>query len=365
MKTPRHLIGTAGWAGLLISALAQTGSPEFVEWEFDGEVSIAPGYRGNVLRSGIHDDGSGFMMTALDLSLMRFSDSGSYLIFYFFGEDRRYYDAPSVGYEQFFSGIVNGKFPVNETDSLGFRSGYVYQHQIYDASETGVDQRRLLVLGHSVQVHPFWEHAFSEAWHTQLKGGVLRQYYEQELDDFTEVDGTLSLVRYYGHGSKLSLGYQWLFRGYDTRAQYDETGAVIEGSALNYVQNELLLESSHYFDPLRRWKLSGRLTGMLNRDNGAGYFDYDRILAREQLRWDNEVWVIKGTARFGWFLYKLQEVSGERRERMYASAEFRIERSFGRHLAVFAAGEHEWNRSNDPLDEYNTWAAEAGVMLSF
>lgn len=193
----------------------------------------------------------------------------------------------------------------------------------------------------------------------------MRQIYEQDLDDYTEADGEAILTRNYGYRSEWSIGYLYLERYYDTREQFDEFGLIIPGTDLTYGQHKLAGEIRHYLDEARQWRSLSQLSVMMNRDNGSGYFDYDRIRFREQLRWDNGTWAIAGNARLGWYLYKLQSVGAEKRDRSYLTLDLRIERRFGKHWALFARGEYEWNVSNDPVDEYNTWMVNSGVSYEF
>ena len=364
MRNVRLIVGAVGLWSLAASAQEAALLP-LVEWAADAEVSTAIGYRNNVLRSSIADENSSFVLTTFDASLMRMNSSGAFLMAYIFGEDTRYFDAPTVNYEQFLSGAVHGALPVGSNDELNLILNYLYQHQIIDASETEVNQRRVLVLGHSAAVRSGWEHRFSSQWETRIQAGGLRQIYEQELDDFSEADVMLRLVRKYGHRSELRVGLQTLQRFYDTREQYDEQGFVVQGTDLVYLQNELSAESLHYWDAARHWRSVSRFSCMLNRDNGSGYFDYDRYLFREQLRWDNGKWTAKGTARIGWYFYKMQVVLNEKRERSYAALDFRIERRIGTHWKIHMAAEKEWNVSNAPLDDYESWMVNAGVGLIF
>lgn len=359
----RLLIGAAGLMSLLVSVSAQDDQP-VVEWDFESEVAFSGGYKENILQSSIADESSGFFRTSADLSAMRFAETGSYLLFYLFGEDTRYFDAPSVNYEQFISLVANGASPMGDDDMIGLDTTYLYIRQIYDASETQAIQRRLLVLGHSLTLQPYWEHEYGDKWGHSFDFRVFRQIYEVELDDYLEMEGLLQLIRTYGHRSEWSIGYGYMQRHYDTREQFDEDGLIVPGTDLMYVQNKLFGEWRHYFDEDRNWRSLTKFSGMMNRDNGSGYFDYDRMLLRQQLRWDNDVWELSGNARFGWYFYKLQTVGEDKRERTYASIDLRVARKFGDHVALFAEGEHEWNQSNDTLDEYETWMAHAGIVLT-
>ena len=334
-------------------------------WEPMGEITTGLGFRNNVLRSSVDNENSAFFMISGDVYLMRYSETGALLVLYLLGEDIRYTDSPSVNYEQFLSGAADISSPLGDRDEVGLLASYLYQHQVVDASATEVDVRRVLVLGHSAALRPRWEHTFNGGWDVRLEGSVLRQIYEHELDDYTEMDRMFSLIYGYGHRSEALVSYESTLRYYDTREQYDASGAAIAGTDLIYSQNEIGSVWRHYWDADRYWRTSSKLSYMLNRDNGSGYFNYERLLFRQQVRWDNGTWNIKANARFGGYFYPIQKIGNEDRTRSYALLDVRIERKLNKYVMLFAAGEHEWSMSNDPLDEYRSWMASGGIGVEF
>lgn len=352
----------ACWLGMPCGVLSD--EPLIVVWDQAARVDVGLGYQDNVLRSSVAPQGSGYIRTAADASLIRFSSADRLLVLFLLGEDTRYFEGP-VNYEQFLSATAQFSSPMGEGGEAGGELNYLYQHQIFDASETEANLYRVLVLGHGLTARPYWKQALGEKWSAKAEGAVLRQIYEDELDDYWEGAARLSLIRAYGHRSEVSLGWQLLRRDYDTRDQYDRLGNPLPGTELTYMQQEVEGEWKHYFDADRKWRLSSRLGCMQNEDNGSGYFDYIRVLAREQLRWKPGDWELKATARGGWYRYAVQRLDGNRRERSYIVLSFRVERHLGEHWRVYAAGEHEWNESNDPLDEYRNWYAEGGLGYEF
>jgi hypothetical protein len=334
-------------------------------WEPMGEITTGVGFRNNVLRSSIDIENSTFFLTSGDVSLMRYSETGALLLLYVMGEDIRYSDSPSVNYEQFLSGTADASVPMGDRDEVGLLANYLYQHQVVDASETEVNIHRILVLGHSATLRPYWKHTFDGGWAAKVEGSVLRQIFEHELDSYSEADRMLSLIYGYGHRSEALVSYESTLRYYDTREQYDETGAAIAGTDLIYSQNEVSSRWQHCWDADRHWRTTSRLSYLLNHDNGSGYFNYERLLFRQQVRWDNEKWNIKANARFGWYFYPIQKIGNEDRTRSYALLDFRIERKLNEYLMLFTAGEHEWSTSNDPLDEYRSWMVSGGIGVEF
>jgi len=334
-------------------------------WEPMGEVETSVGFRNNVLRSSIDIESSAFFQTSGDISLMRYSETGSYLMLYVLGDDIRYSDAPSVNYEQFLSAAAEISVPATDRDELGLLASYLYQHQVVDASETEVNIQRILVLGHSAALRPHWKHLFDNGWAARLDGSVFRQIYENDLDSYSETDRMISLIYGYGHRSEALVGYQSTQRYYDTREQYDEAGAAVAGTDLVYHQHEISSTWRHYWDAARHWRTLSRLSYLLSHDNGSGYFNYERLLFRQQVRWDNGKWHVRTNARFGWYFYPIQKIGNEDRARSYARLDFKVERQLTKYLMLFTAGEYEWSMSNDPLDEYQSWMISSGIGFEF
>ena len=358
------LMLTCVFLGLTIFAEESTNHSPLAVWDYSAQLAVGAGYRNNVLRSSIEIEDSFFILTSADASLMRFSDSGALFMVYFYGEDTRYTDAPSVNYEQFLTATAQIIQPVGDRSETGLEANYLYQHQVIDASATEVDLQRVLVLGHSASLRPHWKHRMGR-WESKLDGAVTRQIFEHELDDYWEGEVRLTMTRNYGHRSLFSIGYLPMLRLYDTRNQYDSSGNKIEGTDLTYLQNEVGGEWKHNLNAERSWRTASKLSYMVNCDNGSGYFDYDRLLFREQVRWVKGNWEIKATGRLGWYFYKEQTVADERRERSYAMLSIRAEHLLGKHWRLYVDGEHEWSMSNDPLDEYRSWMVSAGVGYEF
>lgn len=345
------------------NSVAATNSA--VEWDTTARVTTGFGYHDNVLRTSIAPENSAFFNTAADVSFLRLADSGAHFTLFVLGDDVRYFDAPSVNYEQFFSGTAQVTTPLGLRDEVGGQCTYLYQHQVLDVSETEATRTRLLVDGHSLALRPHWKHTFGGGWAAQVEFIGQRQLYDGDLDDHWEMGGRLSAIRRYGHRSEFSLGYQLKQLRYDTREQFDPSGGALLGTTLRYWQHELATQWRHHWDEARRWRSTSKLGYQISRDNGSGYFDYGRVLFSQQVRWSAAPWEIKATGRFGWYLYDTQLVGAENRERSYAAIDLRGERRLGKHWLIYVSAEREWNFSNDPLDEYRDWTGSVGVGVEF
>ncbi len=359
----RFLSALSGLLAVFSTAAAATNSTAV--WDNSARVTTGFGYRDNVMRTSIAPESSGFFNIAGDASFIRFAESGAYLTFFVLGDYTKYFDAPSVGYEEFFSGTAQAVTPLGDRDELGGQFSYLYQHQVLDVSETEAVLTRMLVDGHTYTLRPHWKHRFSTNWAVQLEVEGLRQLYGAELSDYWQTATRLSLINNYGHRSELSIGYQPKHIWYDDREQFDTAGVAISGTSLYYWQHEVGAQWRHHWDEGRRWRSTTKCSYLLSRDNGSGYFDYHRMLFGEQLRWASSHWEIKAGARFGWYYYPEQMVGGENLERTYVTVDFRVERRLGKRWLIYVVAEREWSFSNDPLEEYNDWMAGGGAGMEF
>jgi hypothetical protein len=359
------------WCGCLLlaschpAALATTNTPDLAVWDSTVQATAGFGYRENVLRTSVAPESSGFFNVAADASFLRLAESGAYLSLFLLGDRTQYFDAPSVNYEQFFSGMAQVVTPVGGRAELGGQFNYLYQHQVLDVSETEATLNRVLVDGQQFSLRPYWKHTLATGWAVQFELGGMRQLYAEELDDYWEAAVRVSIIRSYGWRSEVSLGYQARQLWFDSREQFDAFGVAIPGTELTYEQQEIGAQWRHHWDQARHWRTTSKLSYLVNRDNGSGYFDYNRLQFSEQLRWARGRWEGKANARFGWYFYDTQQVGNEDRRRSYVALDLRVERRLGKHWLIYAAAEREWNFSNDPMDEYDDWMAGGGVGIEF
>jgi hypothetical protein len=334
-------------------------------WDKTLNVSVGGGYRDNVLRTSVAPEGSAFFSSAADFSLIRLSESGAQWTFFGMGEDIRYFDSKSVPKEQIFSGTTQFEIPLGLHNHIGAFAQYLYQNQVIDASETEANLSRVFVEGQSISFKPEWQYQFSPAWSVKINGAMLRQLYVSELDDYWEGGGRVALVYKYGHRSEIWLGYESRHRFYDTRHQTDREGFMVEDTSLLYWQHEIGSGWKHYWDEKRHWRTTTKVSLLLNRDNGAGYFDYDRTQVAQQIRWQNGPWEVTANGRFGYYYYSVQRIAESHRERAYYGVDLRVQRRLGKYAYLFVGGEREWDFSNDPLDDYRDWMANLGIGVEF
>ena len=330
-------------------------------WDTSARVATGFGYRDNILRTSIAPESGTFFNTAADASFIRLADNAAYLSFFVLADDTRYLDVPSVEYEQFFSSAAQAVMPVGPLDELGGQFSYLYQHQVVDLSEDGTVVTRMLVDGHSYTLRPHWKHTLGGGWAVRVEVSGSRQLYGGDLSDYWDAAVAGSLIRTYGNRSEISIIGQSKRIWYDSRKEADRFGVAITNTDLVSSQNEIGCEWRHHWDKARQWRTTSRFSYMVNQDNGSGYFDYDRLLLKQQLRWKNSLWEIKTNARFSWYNYPVKSIGDEPLERSSMLFDARVERRLGKRWLTYLFAEREWSMSNDLRDRYKTWMAGGGV----
>jgi hypothetical protein len=347
------------------NAAPATNHSPVVVWDVSARAEVGGGYRQNVLLTSVAPENSPFVSFAADASFIRLSETGSEFTMFFLGEDKQYSDVPSVNGERFASGMAQFARPLGARDKWGIELSSLYQNQVMDVSETETNLTRILVEGVSVTLKPNWTHTLGPGWETRLEGFGGPQLYGGQVDSYWEAGGKLSLARMYGHKSELSGGAQFAHWIYIDREQNDLQGNPVPGTALTFWRPEVFAQWRHNWDSQRRWTTTTRVGWLQNLDNGSGYWNYDRLGLSQKLRWRQAGWEIAGGARLGWYLYRVQSVGAEHRQRSYVTLDVRVERRLSKHCFAYASGESDWNWSNQSLDQYSDWMAGAGMGIEF
>jgi hypothetical protein len=277
----------------------------------------------------------------------------------------QFFDIPSVNGERFASGTVQLAQPLGPRNKLGIEVSSLYENQVMDVSESETNLTRILVEGLEIWLTPKWNHTLGPGWEVRLEGTGGTQLYAGDLDSYWEAGGKLKLLRTYGQKSELSVNLQSLHWLYFDREQTDQEGVSVPGTTMVYWRPEVFGQWRHNWDAQRHWTTTTKVGWLWNRDNGSGYWDYNRLQLAQKVRWRQGGWEIAAGARFGWYLYRVQSVGEDPRERSYAILDLRVERRLAKHWFVYASAEREWNWGNEPLDQYSDWTAGAGMGIEF
>lgn len=341
--------------------------PEVPFWGESVEARASAGYKDNLLLSDSHLESSPFLSAGLDLAVWRLPLDAHQFNLLLSGDYSYYPEGRQVTDEKVVVGIAQYQYDLGSSWRLGGILQYLYFDQVMDLSTTETATEPILVQGHAVGLKPSLRRDLAAGWWLELEGYLDRQFFKTPLDDYWEGGPKLSLGRDYGHRSNLTLSYGFTARAYDERERLDADGNV-DGAGLKFLQQEWAAVWRHHWDAARHWRTLTRLGLQLNRDNGGGYFDYNRYQISQQLRYQAGNWKFQGQARAAYYDFTTQRVSLQDpvyREKVLFTASLRGERTIVKHLKAFAEYEYERSLSNRHFDEYIANKVGAGVDWEF
>jgi len=370
----RHHVSRALLISILSIALPSLAAeklelPEgFPLWQKSARVRVGVGYKDNVTLSSFDPQGSAFEVTSAELMLFRLPWNNWQFSLLAVGSDARYFD-DSVGVDSEQNAAVSSE--LSWFLGRGWKSSstlqYIYINQVMDVSTTYGVSTRNQVLGHGLTFKEGVRKDFAPWWAEATLSGS-RYFFQKPLDDYYQFGPLLRLGRYYGHGSEISLQYQFMPLDYDTREQTDSAGTPIAGTHLRYSVQALEVSWQHCWDEQRRWRNQTRLGVEFSEDNGSGYYDYGAWRFAEQLRYRVSKWEASLQASVVYYDFPNQQIEiwdSPQRHRTSLNLTLRAERELSKHWRVYLACDYEKSLSNLATEEYDATTFSSGIECSF
>lgn len=341
---------------------------ESLVWDRTFNVRTGFGYKDNVLLSPARLQDSSYFLSGFDIMLLRLPIDGPQFLLFVTGDDYRYLDDPGVDKEQSFVAVskIEQEFAAHWKAALGL--DYFYQNQVFDVSATEADLTTVQLQAHTIRATPSIERKLGRVYHLKLELPVNRQYLREPLDDYWEAGPKLAFQRDYGRRSMLWVSYEFEERWYDDRHETDREGFSIPGTSLRFDQHEIELGNRHYWDEKRRWRTDSKFAVEFNRDNGSGFFDYDRYQFSQQFRYTAPKWMVRAQGKVSYYDYSIQRASADRsetREFTTVAVTLRGERTLIKSLKLFAEYNFEQALSNRALHEYEANSVFGGIDWEF
>ena len=355
-----------GWAGGSIHAQEFDFPILLPKWDHDLSFQTGAGYRDNVGLSTQSPKASAFILTGLELILLRLPENRTQFNFFLSGQDLRFLSSSTVDKEQsaFAQALVKTDFGSGWEGSLGVE--YVYQNQVVDVSVTEPGLTTVPVEGHGIVVRPRLRHDFADHLWVSLELSARRQFFRQPLDDYWDYGPRLTLGKSYGSGSEVSVGCLIEERAYDHEELRTTAGQPIPDTRRKSLHQEVRLIWKHYWDTQHRWRTTTKLTARRSEDNGTGYFDYTKLQAGEQILFHTKHWDISAEARLARYDYPVQTVTDlAKRQSSELALDFRCERRLAGFLKIFAEYEREQVFSNLDLERYQVNTVKGGLNWTF
>ena len=366
---------------------------EYSPWDFSTNIRLGGGYKENVTMSAFTQESSEFSTAGFDFMGVRLpiDDSGFEVAIFGAFDDRRYFDAPSVDFEQ--TGLINTSLEKSLGEDWLMKTDFrlIYIDEVFDASYDYKSIGTIQVVGRQVSVEPALRRKLiGDSWF-EVQPEVSRQYFAEPLDDYLEVGGRMSVGVDYGFQSELQFYYNHIRRKYDTRRttlltgetymlgdENDEYLVEFYGAPRSLVYNrpERGLEWTHYWDNDRRLRMRTRFSILENTDNGpsesldsdATYFGYRRARISHSWRYRLAPYSISATFSNSHYDYDVQRSFIENdtfRQRMDRSFDLSIQYDYAEFLTFQFRFEQEITQSNVPQDEYRYRIYSVGLDWEF
>lgn len=349
----------------------KTGEEDFAipNWSISTSLNAVVGYRDNVLLSPVNADGSGFIRGEADAMLLRVPTGNLDGYVYLNLLETRYFSADQTDHER--SGFVTSEIRWQAGENLKFGlTGLAYhQDQVFDVSvtEVSLDTAQLKVTGATLA--PFVRWNFSANWWLEARSTGRKDHFAENIDGYTQGEGSLGIGRKWESGSELSLTGERRWRSHDSREQYTGSGRPITGSLLKAQQNEFTVKYALVPDAKRQWKATFTATQEENRDNGTGYFDFNRRLFSAALSWKPAAWDVNLSAGFTDYDFPVQLVgigiAPENRHKQEYRVTLEVTRRLTPALALLAGYETERAVSNDDRSRFRINTAYVGLQWTW
>ncbi len=339
-------------------------------WDLSGSLSLAAGVRDNVTLAALAPDSSGLLRAHADVLAWRLPADGWEWLNFADLTTTRYLSVEDPDSGLATLALVRSEVTRTPRPGLGLILGaqYVFQDEAIDASTIDSGLGTVLAKLHSLSLEPRLRLALGDRWELRLDTAVKFDDYRAPLDDYRETEVGLGLTRDLGRPGSLSLSFGRLVRDFETRARSTTGGRAIPGTRLATDQDRI--EARHEIRGGEGWKWSAksRLAFQQVRDNGEGWYDFDRWHASLGASLARGPWTFEADLAWRRYAYGVQTAGlGEfesLKHRDSWNGALRIERELGAALTLFAAFEFEESDSNDPFLVYGDRLAFAGVRWS-
>ena len=350
-----------------------TSTNEFIPdlpnaWLREFAVRGSVGYKDNLLLDSNAREHSISFGSGADVTIARLPFDGRQFNFLVSFDDTRYPDGREVDHEDLLLGLAQVKTDVGAHWRFGVDGRYILQNQVLDTSITETNLEALLVRGHSLALLPNMRWMSDGNTWVELSGTAQRAIYREPLDDLWEGGPKLALGLDYGHYSTVSVSYSWNLRAYDTREQLELDQMGIPGTSLRFQQHDVEAALRQNWDKERRWRTATRLGVQISRDNGPGFYDYDRWYAAQQIRYVAKTWELRVQGKVSFYAFPHQmatDPDSDERQKTLVGADVRGEKKVWQGLKLFVSYEYEQSLANRPTDEYRVNIESAGLSWEF
>jgi hypothetical protein len=338
-------------------------------WDISGELEAGFGYADNVTLAPIDPESSTLARAVGTVLAWREVGDDVELVGYADATYTRYFSA-STDDATLAIARMEGRWRPEGAWRANLAAQGIYQDEVIDASSLENDLGAVHAHLGNIALLATAECDVTRVWAVGLSPAVRRFDYRAPLDDFTESEAATTVARSLGGAGTLTLAARAMWRDYDDRPQAGPAGRPIYGTHLAVHQTGVdvrhQVERDHGNSS---WTARLRAGYLENRDNGSGYYDYDRWSAAVSGTLTRGAWTVDAEA--GWYdtTYLVQlagfGIDPARRARSEWRGFLRLERRLGEGVSLFGEWEFFDSDSNDLFIDYESTVALAGARFAF
>jgi hypothetical protein len=369
-KTPISLLLWLGFQCLLVAKVMAADELDLEEpsiWTHLVDVRTEFGYRDNPSYAATHPDASRFGALKLEYTLARLPVDSWQVLVLNSTDLTHYFDSQAADHEVFAFTLLQVQKETGPGISWEAGLQHVFQDQAIDASTTVLNTGSVYFHGNTVQLYGKWKQQWDTGWWLALKPSWELQFVEAPLDSSQQPGFQLAIGREHGKISSLSLSYSFRERLFDELTPTDALGVPQATGGLRFQQHEFELMYRCRLDAANRWRLTTRGGWLRNHDDGAGFYDYDKLFAGWDLRWRKKPWEVTLFGRAAYYDYPVQRIAGvgsEQREKALVSFGLQVRRELGQGWYTVLKAEQERSLSNLASDRYEANLLSLGVGWS-
>ena len=339
-------------------------------WDHEATLSGSIGYNDNPLLqpAGQDPEASGFWQTGVEFFLWRLPTDGTEFILMVDATDLRYFSTIETDGDQV--AFLHGSWSWITADwsRVSLKAQAIYQDQVLDLSANELEPYIGPVEVLSSSVEPEWELTLTRDLSVSASGLIRTDRFQEGPDDFDDLGGRVGVGYRLKQWGELEIRYSAYTRDYATRVQYTAGGRPLFGTHLSVDHRETEARFLLRSVPDGGWTLRTKLGHLQFRDNGSGFFDYDRAMGGLELSWSPGQWRFTARGDYHRYDFLSQTVwTGRLENRLKEDtfASLRVERDLTGSLRWHLEGEWEMSRTNDVYGDYDAVSGSTGLAWSF
>ena len=326
---------------------------------YSGDLGV--GYSDNPLYGPFLREDSYYIESSLEAFFLRQGRPEHFTYFYLYGEGKGFRDLPEIKSTSILVGQFDHAYsPLDSSTTYGIRLRHVYYNQGFDFSELGLPYSMKMTSNKS-EVIPYFSYSWSEEVSGSLEFLVGEEDFAEITDDNQDhkislsIKGTFDSIDW-----KLNASVQQ--KHYRERKKRDQDGSIMSEEKLTTLIKtagiKLKKLNGHSFFTCTTSKFSWSEL----KDDGGGYFDYQKISLSfsQEAKWKN--WEIELGASASGFSYDYRSVeSGEKFKRKSLRFNSLFSRPVSQIIDLYFKWSYEEDFSNSRDYEYNSAFWSTGI----